>query len=154
MKSQKSSLHNLRHKQRSTQSVYATTRNTWNTLVREERWSEYNVSFGEARERKLTRPATSTRRLRNANWRYSLPRKAGYMQRWTHTVQGGTEDIEKHTLSLYTEMCQYGEVTSVEEETDSDNMASRRQRPRSKQHYVVPAQRTDNRNLVKRSWST
>ena len=45
-------------------------------------------------------------------------------------------------MSLHTEMCERGEVTSVEEEHDSGNMASRRQRPRSQQLYVT--------NLVKR----
>ena len=65
-------------------------------------------------------------------------------------MQGGAEDIEEHILSLHAEMCESGEVTSVEEEHDSGNMASRRQRPRGKQHYVVPVPRTNSRHLVKR----
>ena len=33
-------------------------------------------------------------------------------------MQGGAEDIEEHILSLNTEMCDSGEVTSEEEEHD------------------------------------
>ena len=33
-------------------------------------------------------------------------------------MQGGAEDIEEHLMSLHTEMCESGEVTSVEEEHD------------------------------------
>ena len=65
-------------------------------------------------------------------------------------MQGGAEVIEERIMSLHTEMCESGEVTSVEEEHDSGNMTSRRQRPRSKQHYVVPAQQMNSRNFVKR----
>ena len=34
-------------------------------------------------------------------------------------MQGGTEDIQERIMSLHTEMCESGEVTSVEEEHDS-----------------------------------
>ena len=64
-------------------------------------------------------------------------------------MQGGAKDIEEHILSLHTEMCESGEVTSVKEELDSGNMASRRQRPRSKQHYVMPPQQTLGENILK-----
>ena len=53
-------------------------------------------------------------------------------------------------MSLHTEMCESGEVTSVEEEPDSGNMTSRRERSRSKQHYAMPPQQKISRNFVKR----
>ena len=46
------------------------------------------------------------------------------MQRWAHTVQGVAEDSEECIMSLHTEMCESGDVTSVEEEHDSGNMTS------------------------------
>ena len=42
-------------------------------------------------------------------------------------------------------------VTSVEEEHDSGNMTSRRQRPRSKQHNVVPAQLNEQQKLCEKT---
>ena len=43
-------------------------------------------------------------------------------------MQGGAEVIEERIMSMHTEMCESGEVTSVEEEHDSGNMTSRRQK--------------------------
>ena len=54
-------------------------------------------------------------------------------------------------MSLHTEMCESGEVTSVEEKHDSGNMSSRRQRPRSKQHFVAPAQQIEQQKLCEKT---